>query len=211
MKRLAFVYILERGHSQMPFQSLKSIPNYSLKIDKICDIDDSKDLGVSPQFIREKYVNETGYYNGGMLWVKNKKIPQKWIEYTKTSRYHDQASIEELVKEFSYFEFGENYNLQSWRFELGLEPRNVIESHINIKNNKLFYKEQPLKFIHTHFNDIRFKSFNSFMVNKMIEARQAQVNARIAEMHLWRMSDRELNDLGIGRADIKRIVREGKV
>ncbi len=45
----------------------------------------------------------------------------------------------------------------------------------------------------------------------MIEARQAQANARIAEMHLWRMSDRELNDLGIGRADIKRIVREGKV
>jgi len=41
----------------------------------------------------------------------------------------------------------------------------------------------------------------------MIEARQAQANARIAEMHLWRMSDRELNDLGIGRGDIKRIVR----
>jgi len=29
-------------------------------------------------------------------------------------------------------------------------------------------------------------------------------------MHLWRMSDRELNDLGIGRGDIKRVVREGK-
>jgi uncharacterized protein YjiS (DUF1127 family) len=44
-----------------------------------------------------------------------------------------------------------------------------------------------------------FKNF----FNKLIEARQAQANARIAEMHLWRMSDRELNDLGIGRADIK--------
>ena len=42
---------------------------------------------------------------------------------------------------------------------------------------------------------------------RLIEARQRQANARIAEMHLWRMSDRELNDLGIGRADIKRIVR----
>ena len=41
----------------------------------------------------------------------------------------------------------------------------------------------------------------------MIEARQRQANARIAEMHLWKMSDRKLNDLGIGRADIKRIVR----
>jgi uncharacterized protein YjiS (DUF1127 family) len=46
---------------------------------------------------------------------------------------------------------------------------------------------------------------------RLIEARQRQANARIAEMHLWRMSDRELNDLGIGRADIRRIVKEGKV
>ena len=52
-----------------------------------------------------------------------------------------------------------------------------------------------------------FKKF----FNKMIEARQAQANARIAEMHLWRMSERELNDLGISRADIRRVVREGKV
>ena len=48
-----------------------------------------------------------------------------------------------------------------------------------------------------------FKKF----FNKLIEARQAQATARIAEMHLWRMSDREINDLGIGRADIKRIAR----
>jgi uncharacterized protein YjiS (DUF1127 family) len=42
----------------------------------------------------------------------------------------------------------------------------------------------------------------------MIEARQRQANARIAEMHLWRMTDRELNDIGIGRGDIKRVVYE---
>ena len=44
---------------------------------------------------------------------------------------------------------------------------------------------------------------------RLIEARQRQANARIAEMHLWRMSDRELNYLGIGRGDIKRIAYEG--
>ena len=44
---------------------------------------------------------------------------------------------------------------------------------------------------------------------RLIEARQRQANARIAEMHLWRMSNRELNDLGIGRGDIKRVVHEG--
>ena len=42
----------------------------------------------------------------------------------------------------------------------------------------------------------------------MIEARQRQANARIAEMQLYRMTDRELNDIGIGRGDIKRVVYE---
>jgi uncharacterized protein YjiS (DUF1127 family) len=55
-----------------------------------------------------------------------------------------------------------------------------------------------------------FKAWLVKVFNAMIEARQRQADARIAEMHLWRMSDRELNDLGIGRGDIKRIVKEGK-
>ena len=41
-----------------------------------------------------------------------------------------------------------------------------------------------------------------------IEARQAEANRRIAMMQLGRMSDRELNDIGIGRADIRRVVYE---
>ena len=53
-------------------------------------------------------------------------------KYTKTSRYFDQASIEDLVKIYSYFEFGENYNLQTWRFILGVEPGEKIIS--NMKN-----------------------------------------------------------------------------
>ena len=139
-------------------------------LDKINNIDPTKELGVSPQFIQQKNVDETGYYNGGMLWTKNKNVPEMWIEYTKTSRYHDQASIEDLARKFSYFEFGENYNLQSWRFLLGVEPFQTIASHINIQNGKLFYKENRLKFIHTHFHDNRFKQVNNYVLSKMIEA-----------------------------------------
>ena len=43
---------------------------------------------------------------------------------------------------------------------------------------------------------------------KLIEARQKEVNRRIAMNQLYRMTDRELNDLGIGRADIRRVVTE---
>jgi len=42
--------------------------------------------------------------------------------------------------------------------------------------------------------------------NNMIEARQKEANRRIAMMHLYKMTDRELHDIGIGRGDIRRIV-----
>ena len=47
-----------------------------------------------------------------------------------------------------------------------------------------------------------FKKF----LKKLIKERQEEANRRIAAMHLYNMSDRELNDLGIGRGDIRRVV-----
>lgn len=55
-------------------------------LDKINDVNKSMDLGVSPQYIKDENVKEVGYYNGGMLWTKNKEVPKDWIEFTKTSR-----------------------------------------------------------------------------------------------------------------------------
>jgi uncharacterized protein YjiS (DUF1127 family) len=43
---------------------------------------------------------------------------------------------------------------------------------------------------------------------RLIRARQKEANRQIAMMHLRRMSDRELHDIGIGRGDIRRIVYE---
>ena len=42
----------------------------------------------------------------------------------------------------------------------------------------------------------------------LIKARQREANAKIAAMQLYRMSDRELNDIGIGRGDIRRVAYE---
>ena len=79
----------------------------------------SKDIGSFTTITLLKNISiNTGYYNGGMLWTKNKDIPNDWIFFTKKSRYFDQASIEDLAKKYSYFEFGENYNLQCWRLLL---------------------------------------------------------------------------------------------
>jgi hypothetical protein len=143
--------------------------------DKVCDIDHTKDIGVSPGFINEERVSAVGKYNGGMLWTKNKTIPALWRKYTKTSRYFDQASIEDLVREFktSFFEFGEEYNVQSWRFIVGEEPASAITSYIKPSQSecKLYYKSNTLKSIHTHFAQSQFKNINDFFIHKMKQAR----------------------------------------
>ena len=136
--------------------------------DVIDDVDNTKDLGVSPHFMKDDIHQKYGYYNGGMLWTKNKGVPVDWIEYTKSSRYFDQASIENLVNKYSHFEFGENYNVQAWRFYLSPTP---IQPNFRVLgNNCLEYKNKPMKFFHTHFHDKRFAEFNEFVIYQLQKA-----------------------------------------
>lgn len=141
-------------------------------------IDMSKDIGVSPQFISKRYIDETGYYNGGMLWTKNTNVPDDWILFTKKSRYFDQASIEDLVRKYSHFEFGEEYNLQAWRMYLSNEDKQTIANHIT-SSDTLYYKNKPLRFIHTHFHDARFKQFNECIIHHLSSSKMYKVLAII--------------------------------
>jgi hypothetical protein len=60
-----------------------------LVVGVIDTIDKTKDLGVSPHFMPKSITNRYGFYNGGMLWTKNKNVPKRWVETSKTSRYYD--------------------------------------------------------------------------------------------------------------------------
>jgi len=144
--------------------------------DVIDDIDDSKDIGVSPHYLRKDIMDTYGYFNGGMLWTRNTDVPNKWIEYTKTSRYYDQASIENLSNEFSYFEFGENYNVQAWRMQLSVESESEFATNVTSKHmGKVYYKDKPLKFIHTHFLDNRFGRFNKLFIEHFKNAHMYKI------------------------------------
>ena len=46
--------------------------------------------------------------------------------------------------------------------------------------------------------------------NRLVEARAESARRKIARMQLYRMTDRELRDLGIGRCDIERAILSGK-
>ena len=100
------------------------------------------------------------------MWTKNKNVPHDWIEFTKTSRYHDQASIEDLAKKYSFQEFGEEVNYMPWRVLLANDQKEVINK-INIDNNQINIGSKPLAFLHTHFHDQRFIQVNNIFINAL--------------------------------------------
>lgn len=146
------------------------IDSDTIILDKL-HINENYNLGLSPQFIKEESVKRSGYYNAGLLWCSTKDIVNYWREIIN----HEHSCAEQInmikLRKFNYFDFGDNYNLQTWRFVLGLEPGEKIASYVNVKNNKVYYKDKPLKFIHTHFNSTEFKSVNNFFINKLKEAK----------------------------------------
>lgn len=129
-------------------------------------IDKTKYVGLSPHYIKKENTDEVGYYNIGIMWTKNIEVVNDWIEFTKVSRYFEQASLEDLAKKYSYQTFDENINLMPWRLLLTDNPQQII-NNINIKKNDLYYKDKPLIFVHTHFLDVRFKQFNNIIINAL--------------------------------------------
>ena len=137
----------------------------------ITNIDKTKEIGLSPHYVKKTNTDEVGYYNGGCLWTKNKDVPNDWRYYTKFSRYHDQASLEDLAKKYSHQEFGEEINFMPWRVLIGVNPQQVV-NNINIKDNKLNYKNKEIVFLHTHFNDQRFVQVNNIFINALTKLKR---------------------------------------
>jgi len=131
-------------------------------------IDHSKELGLSPHYIRKLNTDEVGYYNGGCVWTKNKEVPLCWEKHTVNSRYVDQASLEDVAIDYkeSMFEFGEESNYMPWRVLLANNQEEVVNK-INIKNNQINIGDKPLVFLHTHFHDQRFIQVNNIFINAL--------------------------------------------
>ena len=137
-----------------------------LFFNKINIIDISKDIGLSPHYIKKENTDEVGYYNVGILWTKNIAVVNDWVEFTKKSRYFEQASLEDLAKKYDTQEFGEEVNYMPWRIILSDNPSKT-KSQITIANNEININNKPLIFLHTHFHDKRFVEANSIFINAL--------------------------------------------
>jgi hypothetical protein len=137
-------------------------------LEPVNHIDPTKQLGLSKGYINEDTASKVGIYNGGFLWTNQRTLPMKWRQYTKTSRYFDQASIEDLAREYIFFEFPEQYNFQSWRFIVGDTPN--PEKDFKPIRGHILYKGKRLQSIHTHFGDPRFEQINQFFLAQLKQA-----------------------------------------
>jgi hypothetical protein len=146
--------------------------------DVIDDIDENKEVGLSRQYISEEFIQKTGKYNAGMLWTNSIDVVNNWENIIDNDNHcPEQINMIELTKH-DYFEFPENYNFQCWRMIIADEPKEKIASYITSKpNDTLYYKDKPIKFVHTHFHDKRFEYFNNTIIQHMVNAKMYKLLA----------------------------------
>lgn len=128
-------------------------------------IDKSKDMALSPHYMKKTACDLYGYYNGGVLWVSKKGLTDDWVEFTKKSRFYDQASLEDLAKKYNFQILGPEINITPWRLFHVDNKINVI-NNIKCDKNNIYYNNKPIIFIHTHFNkkDCLFDEFNNMFL-----------------------------------------------
>ena len=152
--------------------------------DVIDTIDKTKQIGVSPHYIKKVDTDKFGFYNGGVLWTNQSSLSQDWNEFSKTSRFYDQASIENLVDKYDHFEFDESHNLSWWRMFQSDESPEIIKNYFSIKNNKIYYKDKCLKFVHNHFHNNHgiYGIFNNIIINLLRQVKDYKHESIIFRM-----------------------------
>jgi hypothetical protein len=133
-------------------------------------VDKTKEIGVSPHYIVKKDTDIYGYYNSGLIWSRVAEMCVDWREFNKTSRYFEQASVEDLAKKYTHFEFNKSYNFSWWRVGQADETPQQVVDHLSVKNGKIYFDNWPLKIVHTHFNSPRFEQFNNLIKSLLVRA-----------------------------------------
>jgi len=133
------------------------------------------DIGGSPHYIRKGDTDKYGYYNGGMLWVRNSNVTTKWKEYSKNSRFFEQSAIEDLMREFKSFEFSIQNNFGWWRlFQCDKPNERMKKFTLCNVTGYIYFDDKPLRSIHTHLiknTDRNMPMFNTIITQLLNEGK----------------------------------------
>ena len=131
------------------------------------------EIGVCPHMIRAVDEQRFGKYNAGFVYTTDRTFPEKWRIAAKTSRYYDQAALEDIVAAASpdaIYEFPVQTNYGWWRMFQGIYTAQELQSHWSIfrreNSSGICVSGEPLLSIHTHFgekNDAATVRFNKYV------------------------------------------------
>ena len=134
------------------------------------EIPESTEIGLSPHYIRKMDENKYGTYNGGFIYSSSKNMTRLWRKATHTSRYYEQAALEELEKTYTIYKFPTQNNYGWWRLLQGEESIDTLKVKWSIKRDKnssgISVENKPLLSIHTHWktDDRATNYYNSFIL-----------------------------------------------
>jgi hypothetical protein len=152
-------------------------------------LDYTRLLGLSAHEIHEEYEKRYGIYNAGFMWFHHLKTVERWEEACKTSRFFEQAALEDLVEganPATIQQFSTQVNYGWWRLFQGTHSSKDLILDWSIKRDPqevhsgILVKGEPLLCIHTHWKttDGLTNAFNGFIINKLqILLKQKKVHA----------------------------------
>ena len=137
----------------------------------LLEIPETATVAVSHHEIKPRDEALYGKYNGGVLWAKDVSSILTWIHACKTSRFVDQAAIEDMAaavpaEQLYLIPRTENYGW--WRLWQGVKPPQELAAEWASGAQGITVSGQPLGSVHTHFGEIRdaaTREFNKWVLS----------------------------------------------
>lgn len=126
-------------------------------------------VGLSPHDIDPSLERLFGKYNGGFVFVRDPAVTFLWRTFTRSSRYYDQASLEDVASHLrgtnvggggvgGVYEFPPQVNYGFWRMFEAPRQGGSAETSVLAEVGRfsagagIHYRGQPLQSVHTHFS-----------------------------------------------------------
>ena len=157
-------------------------------------IPQGKRLGLSQHMIRHTDELRYGLYNAGFMWMNDIALPPLWEEMSKTSRFFEQAALEDLadyIEPASLHTFDPEYNYGWWRMyqsDVSWQQKQLewaFKRSLSGEHSGITVDNKPLMCIHTHIQtkDKTTQEFNHFVLSKLVILKsQSKVRALLNKL-----------------------------
>ena len=133
-------------------------------------------LALSPHLIRPMDEKRFGRFNAGFLWTSNPEVPGLWRKAAFTSRYYDQAALEEVATKMETYIFPKQTNYGWWRMYQGSESYDALQKEWSVfrgdaqNHSGIKVNNDHLLSVHTHWHEKKdplTTHFNKFVISKL--------------------------------------------